>query len=88
MRPDVVLVFGDLSYNARDAEYEQARDLLSPLHVPYLTRFLRAHATTREPLERLYCGGNGRSSTTRFITIVEVSRCTPGSVASFSSRTV
>jgi catechol 2,3-dioxygenase-like lactoylglutathione lyase family enzyme len=32
--------------------------------------------------------GNGRSSTTRFITIVEVSRCTPGSVASCSSRRV
>ena len=29
---------------------------------------------------------NGRLSTTRFITIVEVSRCTPGRVASFSSR--
>jgi Protein of unknown function (DUF4235) len=30
--------------------------------------------------------GYGRSSTTRFITIVELSRCTPGSAASFSSR--
>jgi hypothetical protein len=32
------------------------------------------------------CRGSGRSSTTRFITMVEVSRCTPGSVASRSSR--
>jgi len=32
--------------------------------------------------------GSGRSVTTRFITMVEVSRCTPGSVASFSSRSV
>src|SRR5262249_36313230 len=30
--------------------------------------------------------GYGRASTTRFITIVKVSRCTPGSVASFASR--
>jgi hypothetical protein len=32
--------------------------------------------------------GSGRSSTTRFITMVDVSRCTPGRAASFSSRSV
>lgn len=34
MRPDAVLVSGDLSDNASDAEYEQVRDLLAPLRVP------------------------------------------------------
>lgn len=40
-------------------------------------RGLRAAASWR---------GSGRSSTIRFITMVEVSRCTPGKVASASSR--
>jgi Icc protein len=34
-RPDAVLVSGDLSDNATDAEYEQVRDLLAPLHAPF-----------------------------------------------------
>jgi 3',5'-cyclic AMP phosphodiesterase CpdA len=32
--PDAVLVSGDLADNATDAEYEQVRDLLAPLHAP------------------------------------------------------
>jgi 3',5'-cyclic-AMP phosphodiesterase len=32
--PDAVLVTGDLSENAADAEYEQARELLAPLEAP------------------------------------------------------
>jgi 3',5'-cyclic AMP phosphodiesterase CpdA len=34
MHPDAVLVSGDLSDSASDAEYEQLRDLLSALSVP------------------------------------------------------
>jgi 3',5'-cyclic-AMP phosphodiesterase len=33
-RPDAVLVTGDLADHATDAEYEQARELLEPLHAP------------------------------------------------------
>jgi 3',5'-cyclic AMP phosphodiesterase CpdA len=34
VRPDAVLVSGDLSDNATDAEYEQVRELLAPLRAP------------------------------------------------------
>ncbi|HEV2811923.1 MAG TPA: metallophosphoesterase [Solirubrobacteraceae bacterium] len=34
MRPDAVLVSGDLAEHGTDAEYEQARELLAPLDVP------------------------------------------------------
>jgi 3',5'-cyclic AMP phosphodiesterase CpdA len=34
VQPDAVLVSGDLSDNATDAEYEQVRDLLAPLRAP------------------------------------------------------
>ncbi len=33
-QPDAVLVSGDLADNATDAEYEQVRQLLAPLHAP------------------------------------------------------
>ena len=34
-RPDAVVVTGDLADNASDEEYEQLRELLSPLEVPF-----------------------------------------------------
>jgi 3',5'-cyclic-AMP phosphodiesterase len=34
LRPDVVLVSGDLADHATDAEYEQVRELLAPLQAP------------------------------------------------------
>ena len=34
LQPDAVLVSGDLADNATDAEYEQVRELLAPLHAP------------------------------------------------------
>jgi Icc protein len=34
LRPDAVLVSGDLADNATDAEYEQVRELLAPLQAP------------------------------------------------------
>src|SRR3954452_15927845 len=68
-RPDAVLVSGDLSDNATDAEYEQVRDLLTPLHAPLYVlagnhddrRALRRHfgvaGTDGEPVQ--YSGDLG-----------------------------
>jgi 3',5'-cyclic-AMP phosphodiesterase len=63
VRPDAVLLSGDLSEHATDAEYEQVRELLSPLGVPLyalpgnhddrvtLRRHFGAPGTAEEPVQ-------------------------------------